>query len=434
MDKAGYTVKFERKYRPDIDGLRALAVLAVVFFHTFPDIKNGGFVGVDIFFVISGYLISGIIFGQLAEHNFSFLDFYGRRIRRIFPALLVVLSSCLALGWYVLLPDEYLELGKNTVAATGFISNFILWRESGYFDIAADIKILLHLWSLGIEEQFYLVWPILLWAAFKLKINWLLLILAIGLSSFVLNIQGIDSELVSTFYSPQTRFWELLIGAMLAYLFQGKFAFYSNNYTKHLLSTCGVCFIACSLLFFNKTYAYPAYWGLLPTLGAALLIAAGPAGWFNSLILSSRPIVWIGLISFPLYLWHWPALAFSRILQSQTPTVSIRLSAVFISIVLAWATYYFIERPLRFGAHIRIKLTGLATCLILVSTIGFLIWNGGGLKFRDPSKSTVFMSQKIEQGFQEECSLNFKNIPKTHCAQIDTGKDIVLIVGDSHVR
>ena len=436
MDKDVSTVKFERQYRPDIDGLRALAVMAVVFFHAFPDITNGGFVGVDIFFVISGYLISGIIFGQLANHSFSFLDFYGKRIRRIFPALVAVLLSCLALGWYVLLSDEYLELGTHTVAATSFISNLILLRESGYFDSAADTKILLHLWSLGIEEQFYLVWPILLWAAYKLRINWLLLILVIGYSSFFLNIHGINSEPVSTFYSPQTRFWELLIGAMLAYLFiPGNACLLGlNNYVKHLLSTLGVCFIACSFLFVNKTYPQPGYWGLLPTLGTALLIAAGPAGYFNSSVLSRRPMVWIGLISFPLYLWHWPMLAFSRILESQTPIVSIRLAAVFISIVLAWSTYYFIERPLRFGSHIRIKLIGLVTLLLFISALGFLIWTGGGLEFRDPSKSNVFMSQKIEQSFQESCSLNFKNIPKTHCAQIDSGQDIVLIVGDSHVR
>jgi len=163
-------------------------------------------------------LISTIILKGLEQNNFSFTEFYCRRIRRIFPALITVLLSSLGIGWFVLLTDEYLELGWHSVAATGFISNLILWGESGYFDGSADTKILLHLWSLGIEEQFYLVWPILIWASLKLRISSLALIVALFITSFALNIHGINSEPVATFYSPQTRFWELSIGAILAYL------------------------------------------------------------------------------------------------------------------------------------------------------------------------------------------------------------------------
>jgi len=155
------------RYRPDVDGLRAIAVLAVVGYHAFPDLVPGGFVGVDVFFVVSGYLITGLILGSLERGRFSFAEFYARRVKRIFPALIAVLLSCGALGWFVLLPDEYRQLGKHVAAGAGFVSNFMLWREADYFDVLSDLKPLLHLWSLGIEEQFYIVWPILLYAFWR---------------------------------------------------------------------------------------------------------------------------------------------------------------------------------------------------------------------------------------------------------------------------
>ena len=206
-------------YRADIDGLRALAVIAVIGFHAFPQAVPGGFIGVDLFFVISGFLISTILYENLIAHSFSFTDFYARRIRRIFPALMVVLASAYAIGWFVLLPDEYAQLGKHIAGGAGFIENFLLWHESGYFDNAAETKPLLHLWSLGIEEQFYIVWPILLWLAYRARLNLLSLTILIGGASFILNLWGtqVSPNPVATFYSPQTRFWELLMGAVLAY-------------------------------------------------------------------------------------------------------------------------------------------------------------------------------------------------------------------------
>jgi peptidoglycan/LPS O-acetylase OafA/YrhL len=209
---------YHPKYRPDIDGLRAVAVLAVVAFHAFPSWAKGGFIGVDVFFVISGYLISIIIFENLERGTFSFTEFYARRIRRIFPALLLVLIVCLTIGWFTLLADEYKQLGKHTVAGAGFISNFILWNEAGYFDNSAETKPLLHLWSLGVEEQFYIFWPLLLWFAWKHKFSLLTLTILVALASFVLNIKGIKHDMVATFYSPQTRFWELLCGSLLSWI------------------------------------------------------------------------------------------------------------------------------------------------------------------------------------------------------------------------
>ncbi|MEI7824499.1 MAG: acyltransferase [Chlorobiaceae bacterium] len=204
-------------YRPDIDGLRAVAVLAVVGFHAFPSWLMGGFVGVDVFFVISGYLISTIIFNNLDKGTFSFSEFYARRIMRIFPALILVLFACLAFGWFALLSDEFNQLGKHIAAGTGFVSNLVLWRESGYFDNSSGTKPLLHLWSLGIEEQFYIVWPLVLWFAWKRKFNLLTITVLVTIFSFLLNIKGIKQDAVATFYSPQTRFWELLCGSLLAW-------------------------------------------------------------------------------------------------------------------------------------------------------------------------------------------------------------------------
>lgn len=212
------------KYRPDIDGLRAVAVLSVVAFHAFPAWMKGGFIGVDVFFVISGFLISTIIFENLDRGTFSFADFYARRIKRIFPALLLVLIASFAFGWFLLLADEFKQLSNHIVAGAGFVSNLVLWSEAGYFDNSAETKPLLHLWSLGIEEQFYIVWPFVLWFAWKRKLNLLTLTVIVSLISFGLNLKGIKQDSVATFYSPQTRFWELLSGSILAWL-----AIYKKN-------------------------------------------------------------------------------------------------------------------------------------------------------------------------------------------------------------
>ena len=227
-------------YRADIDGLRALAVLSVVIFHAFPARVPGGFVGVDIFFVISGYLISGIIFSEIANDSFSISRFYERRIRRIFPALLVILVACIAAGWFVMLADEYTQLGKHVWAGTGFVLNFILWGESGYFDNVIDTKPLLHLWSLGVEEQFYIFWPLILGFAWKNRINFKSLIVVICFLSFALNMYQTSKDMTAAFYSPLTRFWELLIGALVAWWSQSHSNANKHNFSEMLRSVASV--------------------------------------------------------------------------------------------------------------------------------------------------------------------------------------------------
>ena len=205
-------------YRPDIDGLRAIAVLAVIGFHAFPAWIRGGFVGVDVFFVISGYLISTILLAGMERGSFRFSQFYIRRIRRIFPALIVVLLACMVAGWLVLFSFEYKALGKHVAGSAAFVSNFVLWNEAGYFDKAAETKPLLHIWSLGIEEQFYIVWPLLLYLTWRFRTATLALLLLLLLGSFVLNVHAVGIDPAADFFSPLTRFWELMAGAVLAYL------------------------------------------------------------------------------------------------------------------------------------------------------------------------------------------------------------------------
>lgn len=204
-------------YRPDIDGLRAVAVLSVIAFHATPYWMPGGFAGVDIFFVISGYLISSLVLADVARGTFTLGDFYVRRIKRIFPALILMLTTVFTVGWFVLYPDEHEQLGKHIAAGVGFVSNIVLWRESGYFDVNAELKPLLHLWSLGIEEQFYILWPLLLALTWRWRsIQWTL-ILAIAAGSFLLNLLRVAGHPETTFYLPPTRIWELLVGCTLAY-------------------------------------------------------------------------------------------------------------------------------------------------------------------------------------------------------------------------
>jgi peptidoglycan/LPS O-acetylase OafA/YrhL len=385
----------QNKYRADIDGLRAIAVLAVVGYHAFPNIIKGGFIGVDIFFVISGFLISTILFETLENGTFSFLGFYARRIRRIFPALLVVLVTCFVFGWFTLFVDEYKQLGKHIAGGAGFVSNFLLWGESGYFDNAAATKPLLHLWSLGIEEQFYIIWPLLLWSAYKLRFNFLIITVVVALISFALNIKGVETESIATFYSLQTRFWELLCGSLLAWLTIYKKNFIIERQARSvtlcdLLSVLGFILIAYGLYRITKNVYFPGYWALVPTIGTVLIISAGSKALLNRVLLSNKLLVWIGLISFPLYLWHWPLLSFARIIEGNSLTnINIHMAAVVVSFVLAWFTYRLIEKPVRFGNvgdEGKVKSTTLLVLMIIIGCVGYNTYQRDGLQFRSMAK------------------------------------------------
>ena len=448
------------KYRPDIDGLRAIAVLSVVAFHAFPSWVRGGFIGVDVFFVISGYLISTIIFENLDKGTFSFSEFYSRRIRRIFPTLLLVQIACFAFGWVALLADEYKQLGKHIAASAGFISNFTLWNEAGYFDNSAETKPLLHLWSLGIEEQFYIVWPLLLWFAWKHKFNLLTITLVVAIASFVLNIKGIKHDMVATFYSPQTRFWELLSGSLLAWFTLYEKDAFTDIKTKievwfsrvvyseklegdgktlaNIISFSGLFLLLYGFWRINKDFSFPGTWALVPVLGAVLIITADSKAWVNRIILSNKIAVWFGLISFPLYLWHWPILSFARIIESEVPSRNIRILAVVLSIVLAWLTYKLVERPLRFGNYSKIKVAVLVFLMTIVGYVGYYTFERNGLTFR---KSLAYLPAPIERMGEDnkkshDICLNAYGLSNSnirYCRLSILGnKPHIALIGDSH--
>lgn len=360
-------------YRPDIDGLRAVAVLSVVGFHAFPGWFRGGFVGVDVFFVISGYLISKIIFENLDRDSFRFGEFYGRRVKRIFPALTATLLACAVAGWLLLLPIEYAQLGKHIAGGAGFVANLVLLREAGYFDAAASTKPLLHLWSLGIEEQFYFVWPVLLFWARK-RSKWPVLIGVFAIS-FAINIVLVSSQRETAFYSPLSRFWELLVGSSLAYAarYRGDHFPRVSTRIRDLASLAGAALIGGAVLRMNSEAPFPGWRALAPTVGASLIIAAGYNAWFNRKVLSNVFMVWVGLISFPLYLWHWPLLSFATILEAAVPAPKVRLAAVAISFILAWATYRVVERPIRTGVSRKATIPVLLGCIAALVVVGLAI-------------------------------------------------------------
>lgn len=429
------------KYRSDIDGLRAIAILSVVGFHAFPTWIQGGFIGVDIFFVISGYLISTIIFTKFNQNSFKFIEFYSRRIKRIFPALLLVLSASFVFGWFMLLSDEYKQLSKHIAGAAGFISNLILWNESGYFDNFAETKPLLHLWSLGIEEQFYIAWPLLLWVIWKLRLNLLTITVIVVVISFTFNVYQVHHNVTAAFYSPQTRFWELLAGTLLAYItLRQKMQQVNSSARNNIQSLLGFFLVSIGIIFITKDKLFPGWWALLPTIGAVLIIAAGPHTWLNRAVLSNRVLVWFGLISFPLYLWHWPLLSFVRIIEGEIPGIEIRFAVIVISIALAWMTFKFIEIPIRFGSNGQIKTITLLILMILIFCLGYISYKKDGLIFKATNSDFKITPYDWVKGYRHQnCFINAvdatSNSFADFCSSYINGKNktpMIMLWGDSH--
>lgn len=360
-------------YRSDIDGLRALAILPVIFFHAFPQLIHGGFTGVDVFFVISGYLITGIISKDINSNSFSFIEFYMRRIRRIFPALLLVLICCLIAGWLFMFNGEFQQLGKHVSSGSIFISNFALLSESGYFDSASDSKPLLHLWSLSIEEQFYLIWPLIVWAAYKTTRRPIVIISLTFALSLAASLIAIKISPAGAFYLPFTRFWELAAGGILSQLI-------STNHTQHssqskncnTVAVGAILLLIAGYLFINPGNSFPGFWALIPVVAAAALIGPARGSWINTVILSHPLMRWFGLISFPLYLWHWPLLTFLRTQSGLPATAFFRLAALVLSVVLAWLTWLLLERIMQRGPLKRTSI-GLLGAMVVVGAVSILI-------------------------------------------------------------
>jgi len=436
---------FRPHYRPDVDGLRALAIVPVVAYHAFPDLVRGGFVGVDIFFVISGFLITSILVGGLSTGRFSLAEFYGHRIRRLFPALLVILVFSYALGWFVLIPDEFAQLGRHIAAGAGFVQNIVLWHEAGYFDVASEVKPLLHLWSLAVEEQFYLVYPLLLWMAWRLGHRVRTLIALVAALSFAASAYSAERFDVAAFFSLHCRAWELMAGSLCAMtVVENAVGHGLSDRGRVVLAALGLSMVLTAIFLINRQMPFPGVRALLPVAGAAMLILAGPQTWINRRLLAARPVVFVGMLSYPLYLWHWPLLSFARILYPDSLNLAARCAIVAASFALAWLTWRLLERPMRYGPQPRRKAAALLILMAVVGFAGFNCYQREGLAFRfkpaQPGASTADLSGRPAPKFgwngdqrNAACAARFSAemaIPE-FCTLSAAREPTILLLGDS---
>lgn len=427
-------------YRPDIDGLRALAVLLVVFNHIFA-FPTGGYIGVDVFFVISGYLITLIIFEEITTNKFSFCDFYARRARRILPALIFMLIIVISAAYFILLPSEMKQFGQALVATAGFLANVYYNATSDYFSSAAEFAPLLHTWSLAVEEQFYFVFPILLILCVRHgRIFTILVISSIFVVSLLLSIYYLPTKPAEVFYQLPFRVWELLIGAILA-ISKNVHFFKMNSNSRNILSFFSILLILIPAFYYTSNTQFPGLNAIPPVIGTAGLIWVNTAKNENVIykILSFPPVVWIGLISYSLYLYHWPVLALTRIsLDSAQLNFGSRMSVLIISVFLATISWFFIEKPFRsYGRNwkqpIVVIFAGLAVTFTIL--IGMSLYYFDGLPSRFDSKIAKIASHQYnrnllyvecfnEAEFSEKCMLGANNLDPN-------GPDFILW-GDSH--
>jgi peptidoglycan/LPS O-acetylase OafA/YrhL len=417
-------------YRADIDGLRAVSILLVVGYHADPGLIRGGFIGVDVFFVISGFLITRIILTQIKTRTFSSVEFYARRIRRIFPALLVVLAVTYLIGWFVLLPDGLSLLGKSIAAGVAFVSNLFQLGQVGYFAPDAAENPLLHLWSLGIEEQFYIFWPPILLMMFgsQRRRFWMV---AIAIASFSVSLMIFFGYKEWSFYSPISRAWELLAGGIVANRYveapereQRSFAQLDN-----VLAPVGIATIVGAAVGLDKNSLFPGLYALLPVLGAVLIIVS-PNSLVNRILLSNRPMVLIGLISYPLYLWHWPLLSYLAIMRNGVPTLLELWAAIIVAVVLSWLTFRFVEIPLRRKPNVVPKLS---FGLITVGMVGIVTAaaSGFGFRFSPEIRDIAQLASQNNAGFRDQCFLEAPGAQfNSNC--IEQGdKPLLFVWGDS---
>jgi len=436
----------EISYRPELDGLRGLAILAVLGFHAFPERFPGGFVGVDVFLVLSGFLITALILEQRQRSTFRLVQFYARRARRLFPALIIVLAACLLFGWFALLPDELKSMGKHVATAATFSVNFSLWHEAGYFDRATALKPLMHLWSLSVEEQFYLLWPL----ALLLMLRWrghksTAVIVALVAASFVLNLALSLGHPRADFYFPMSRFWELGLGCAWAFLTHGpeesrwRLDQISargarpdvRSWLPAALPVLGVALILGTTFLFHSHMAFPGYAGLVPAAGALCVIAAPRRTWFQQHVMASKALVFIGLVSYPLYLWHWPVLSFATILGSGAVPAIVRLEALLLSFVLACAVFWLVERPIR-AQRARRVYAPLGCGLLALGAAGLTAYSMPFLSHRfgpeaDALKQGVTVNDKCRDIFPGARDFNY-------CKSNSLKSPAVIVMGDSRAQ
>ena len=384
-------------YQPHIDGLRAIAVLAVVFYHYGLDSFGGGFVGVDVFFVISGYLITTIIKNDIESGTFSFARFYERRARRILPALMFVMAVCIPLAWLTMMSFDMHDFGQSLVAVSLFLSNALFWFESGYFDQIAELKPLLHTWSLAIEEQFYVLFPVILIILMGIGTGRTVMVLSVLLLVSLMAAEwgSFNAPTASFFFLP-TRGWELLIGSLAAFQFGSPGKYQLSSAARNRLNTMGLALILVSIFWFDEHTRSPGLTTLMPTLGAVLIILFARRESFVGALLTFRPVVFVGLISYSSYLWHQPIFAFVRISVLETPSQFVMVLLSTLSIGLGFLSWKFVETPFRHGRQIsnRVFVPSVLLATMLFISFGYYVHTVKGQlpfmnKFDQVIKNTV---------------------------------------------
>ena len=398
------------KYRAEIDGLRALAVVPVILFHAGFELFSGGFVGVDVFFVISGYLITTILIEDIENQRFSLVNFYERRARRILPALFFVMLVCIPFAWMWMLPSQMKDFSQSLVAVSLFASNILFWRESGYFAAAAEEKPLLHTWSLAVEEQYYVLFPIFLilaWRFGKNRVFWMIVVMAT--ISLLLSEWGWRNKATANFYLAPTRAWELFAGSIAAFIVQ-KQGVQKNN----LLATLGLAAIIFSIFFYDETTPFPSVYALVPVLGVVLLVLYADKETLAAKLLSTKGFVGIGLISYSAYLWHQPIFAFARVKLLGETSEMLMLNLAAFSVVLGYLSWKFIERPFR-------KISGKSTIsrhnvfaisifgLVLFSSVGFYGHKANGFIERFDIPKEILAEFRLPMRWEGFCFYSFND-------------------------
>jgi peptidoglycan/LPS O-acetylase OafA/YrhL len=427
-----------KNYREEIDGLRAIAVLPVIFFHAGFEFFQGGFVGVDIFFVISGYLITLLITNDLEKESFSIKHFYERRARRLLPALFLVLLVCLPVAWLWMLPADLKYFGQSLFSVSIFSSNFFFWLKTGYFDTTSELSPLLHTWSLAVEEQYYIIFPLLLMLIWKYKDAtkmFLLLMLLVASLIFASYLSPLYPNF--SFYMLPTRAWEILVGALIAFYCMKNDEKFLSEFLKQILSILGLALIIFSILIFDEQIPFPSLYTLMPVIGTGLIIIAAKNGTLVYQFLSFKPLVSLGLISYSAYLWHQPILAFARYKYVEDISSLILFFLCVAAILMAYVSWKFIEQPFRNARIISFKLFITISILLIffISLTGlFLHFSDGAInRLPPPHLQKNFYKEINSQSFA--VGINGKNCVSQVaelCIINEQNKNSTLLIGDSH--
>jgi peptidoglycan/LPS O-acetylase OafA/YrhL len=416
------------KYRPDIDGLRAIAVTSVVLYHAGLPWLPSGFVGVDIFFVISGFLIGGIIYRDVTARRFSYANFYARRAKRILPALFAVVAFVVLAGLLLTTPTELAQIGASATTALLALSNMFFWWTSDYFAQSAKLKPLMMTWSLGVEEQFYFVFPVILLMMRRLARSTVLLVLAaLSLASFALSIWLTYNWPDAAFYILLNRAWELGAGALLAISTIDRRPGPSGSGVQGA-GIVGLAMLCLSIVAFGEDVPFPGYVALLPVVGTVLIIWAQES-WVNQRILASRPLVAIGLISYSWYLWHWPLMSFARIVSPVAPSPAAMAMVTVLSLVLAVLSWRFVEQPFRHsatGSAATLRRYGLATLIAALATASLYALHGL------PARVPDAMARRTGDTSRPCLVREGATSPRLGSPCQATGENRVALIGDSH--